>query len=332
MKFVDYAKIYVKAGDGGRGCVSFRREKYVPKGGPNGGDGGRGGNVIIRATGELHTLLDFRYKRQYKAQRGGHGMGSNKRGRDGEDLLIPVPLGTIIRDAETEEILADLDSDGAEYMPAQGGRGGQGNAHFATPTRQTPRFAQPGEPGQEKTLILELKLIADVGLAGLPNAGKSTLISKLSSAKPKIADYPFTTLTPNLGVIKVEDYKSFVMADIPGIIEGAHRGAGLGIQFLRHIERAKIILHLVDISEICQSDPVEDLLKIRSELALYNPLLVEKPFIVAGSKEDIQGDGRRLERLKAYCQRESIDFFALSSATGKGLKELLAYLTAKLCN
>ena len=259
MQFVDYTKIYVKAGDGGRGCVAFRREKYVPRGGPSGGDGGRGGHIIFKASRELNTLLDLRYQREYRAKRGQHGMGKKMHGRDGEDRIIPVPVGTVIKDADTEEVLADLDSEGVETIIAKAGRGGQGNAHFATPTRQAPKFAQPGEEGEEKNLIIELKLLADVGLIGLPNAGKSTLISVISSARPKIADYPFTTLTPNLGVVKLKDFRSFVVADIPGLIEGAHKGAGLGFQFLRHVERTSLLLHLVDASDMPETDPVEDL-------------------------------------------------------------------------
>jgi GTP-binding protein len=256
MKFVDYVKIHVKAGDGGRGCVSFRREKYVPRGGPDGGDGGRGGHIILKATKELNTLLDLKYQREYKAERGEHGKGSNKHGRNGEDKIIFVPVGTLVKEAETETVIADLDYDGKEVIVAKGGRGGLGNSHFATATRQAPKFAQPGEKGAEKQLILELKLLADVGFIGLPNAGKSTLISLISSAKPKIADYPFTTLVPNLGVVKLEDFRSFVVADIPGLIKGAHRGAGLGFQFLRHVERTSILLHLVDVSDILTTDPV----------------------------------------------------------------------------
>lgn len=330
MKFVDYAKIHVKAGDGGRGCVSFRREKYVPRGGPDGGDGGRGGSVIIKATKELNTLLDFRYKREYKAERGEHGKGSNKHGRDGEDRIIPVPIGTLIKDAETETVIADLDYDGAEVIVAKGGRGGLGNAHFATATRQAPKFAQPGEEGIEKQLILELKLLADVGLVGLPNAGKSTLISVISSAKPKIADYPFTTLVPNLGVVKQEGFRSFVVADIPGLIEGAHRGSGLGFQFLRHVERTSVLLHLVDISDILTTDPVEDFEKINRELVLYNPELLRKPMVVAGTKLDLAHDRIRLNRLKDYCRDKGLDFFPISSATGKGIKELVRYLAKKV--
>jgi GTP-binding protein len=329
MKFIDYVKIYVKAGDGGKGCVSFRREKYVPKGGPDGGDGGRGGHIVFKATKELNTLLDLRYQREYKAKRGEHGKGSNKHGKDGEDRIIPVPIGSFIKDAETGEIIADLDHEDAEAIAAKGGRGGLGNSHFTTSTRQAPRFAQPGEEGEEKWLVLELKLLADVGLIGLPNAGKSTLISVISAAKPKIADYPFTTLTPNLGVVKLEDFRSFVVADIPGLIEGAHRGAGLGFQFLRHVERTSILLHLVDISDMQTSDPVDDFEKINRELVLYSPELLKKPMAVAGTKLDIAHDGERLNRLKKYCAKNGFDFFPVSSATGKGVKELVLYLSKK---
>lgn len=326
MKFVDYTKIYVKAGDGGRGCVSFRREKYVPRGGPDGGDGGRGGHVIFRATKELNTLLDFRYKREYLAERGQHGMGKKMHGRDGKDLIIKVPIGTIIKDAGTDEVVADLDTDGLEAVIVRGGRGGQGNSHFATATRQVPRFAQPGEEGTERSLILELKLLADVGLIGLPNAGKSTLISVISSARPKIADYPFTTLVPNLGVVKHEKYRSFVVADIPGLIEGAHRGIGLGFQFLRHVERTSMLLHLVDISDMGEGDPVENFRKINKEIGLYSPMLLEKPQAVVGTKLDIAIDQKRLKALVRYCKKEGLDFFPVSSATGKGVKNLLSYL------
>jgi GTP-binding protein len=323
MKFIDYTKIYVKAGDGGRGCVSFRREKYVPKGGPDGGDGGRGGHVIFRATKELNTLLDFRYKKEYRAEKGQHGMGKKMHGRDGSDLIIRVPVGTLIKDAGTEEVLADLDGEGTEKVIAKAGRGGLGNSHFATPTRQVPRFAQPGEEGEERSLILELKLLADVGLIGLPNAGKSTLISVISSARPKIADYPFTTLVPNLGVVKFGEYKSFVVADIPGLIEGAHRGVGLGFQFLRHVERTSMLLHLVDISDNEEGDPVSILRKINRELELYSPVLVEKKQVVAGTKLDAAGSKKRLNALSRYCKREGIDFFPISAVTGQGVNRLL---------
>ena len=330
MQFVDYVTIYVKAGDGGRGCVSFRREKYVPRGGPDGGDGGRGGLITFRATNALNTLLDQTYHREYRAQRGQHGMGKKMHGKNGEDLIIPVPVGTILKDAETNDVLIDLDRNGMEAVIVKGGRGGLGNSHFATPTRQAPRYAQPGEEGDEKRLILELKLLADVGLVGLPNAGKSTLLSVISSAKPKIADYPFTTLKPVLGVVKLENYKSFVVADIPGLIEGAHKGVGLGFQFLRHVERTSILLHLVDISEAGEDDPVEDLEKVNRELELYSPELIKKPQAVAGTKLDVAGNRERLDRLETYCKENRIDFFPVAAVTGSGIKDLLAYLTIKV--
>ncbi len=330
MQFIDYVKIYVKAGDGGRGCVSFRREKYVPRGGPDGGDGGRGGHIVFKATDALNTLLDHIYHREYRAQKGQHGMGKKMHGKNGEDLIIPLPLGTLIKDAETKEVIADLDSDGKEAIFVKGGRGGLGNSHFATPTRQAPRYAQPGEEGEERWLILELKLLADIGLIGLPNAGKSTLLSVISSARPKVADYPFTTLRPMLGVVKLEDYRSFVVADIPGLIEGAHRGVGLGFQFLRHVERTSMLLHLVDISETTEGDPVENFEKINKELELYSPELVSKPQAVAGTKLDVAGSKDRLDRLEGYCKINGIDFFPVSAVTGSGIKKLLGYLSVKL--
>ena len=329
MKFVDYAKIHVKAGDGGRGCVSFRREKYVPRGGPDGGDGGRGGHIVFMATRQLNTLLDLRYKREYRAQRGRHGMGKKMHGRDGEDLVIPVPVGTVIRNADSGEVLYDLEKEGMTATAAKGGRGGLGNSHFATPTRQVPRYAQPGEEGEEKSLIIELKLLADVGLIGLPNVGKSTLISVISSARPKIADYPFTTLVPNLGVVKFEDHRSFVVADIPGLIEGAHQGTGLGFQFLRHVERTSILLHLVDVSEMGCGEPVENMEKINRELDLYSPEMAGKPQVVVGSKIDVAGDGKRLAKLRNFCRKRSLVFFEVSSVTGRGIKELLSYVAVK---
>jgi len=330
MNFIDYVKIFVKAGDGGRGCVSFRREKFVPRGGPNGGDGGRGGHVIFKATDELNTLIDLRYHREYRAQRGQHGMGKNMHGRNGDDLVIPVPVGTLIKDAETQEILFDLDKNDMDVSIAKAGRGGLGNSHFATSVRQAPRYAQPGEEGEERWLVLELKLLADIGLIGLPNAGKSTLISMLTSAKPKIAEYPFTTLRPVLGVVKREDFRSFVIADIPGLIEGAHKGAGLGFQFLRHVERTTMLLHLVDISEMGEGDPVENYEKINRELELYSPELISKPQTVVGTKSDIAGNGERLERLESYCKNSNKDFFAVSAATGTGIRRLLSYISLKM--
>lgn len=332
MKFVDYATIYVKAGDGGRGSVHFRREKFVPRGGPDGGDGGRGGHIIFTASHDYNTLLDFRYKREYRAERGAHGQKQKMHGKDGEDLLLPVPVGTLIKDATTGEILFDLDQEGATAIVAKGGRGGQGNSHFATAVRQAPQYAQPGEEGAERTLILELKLIADIGLIGLPNAGKSTLISVISAARPKIADYEFTTLVPNLGVVKPEHRKSFVVADIPGLIEGAHKGIGLGFQFLRHVERTSRLLHLVDISDVPERDPVEDLEMINRELELYSPELLKKPVTIIGTKADIVGTGERMARLEDYCSEKGLAFFAVSAATGKGIRKLISYLADALEN
>ena len=326
MKFIDQAKIYIKAGDGGRGCVSFRREKYIPKGGPNGGDGGRGGHIIFTADTNVNTLLDVKLKQHYRAEKGEHGKGKDMHGRNGKDLVILVPVGTMVKEAETGEMLVDLTEEAQSFIVATGGRGGLGNAHFKSATRQTPRFAQPGEPGDEKDLILELKLLADVGLLGLPNAGKSTLISALSSARPKIADYPFTTLAPILGVVRYGDYGSFVIADIPGLIEGAHKGTGLGFQFLRHVERTSILLHLVDISEMAEGDPVENLEKINNELKLYSSDLMKKQQIIAAAKMDIKGDGKRLDRLAEYCKDKSYDFHTICSVTGDGLKELTSRL------
>lgn len=326
MQFVDYVKIFVKAGDGGRGCVSFRREKYVPRGGPDGGDGGRGGHIIFRATDELNTLLDQRYHSEYRAKKGQHGMGKKMHGKDGEDLIVRVPVGTIIKDTYTNDMI-DLDKNGMEALIAKGGRGGLGNSHFATPVRQAPRYAQPGEEGEEKWLILELKLLADIGLIGLPNAGKSTFLSVISSAKPKIADYPFTTLRPILGVVKPEEYKSFVVADMPGLIEGAHKGVGLGFQFLRHVERTSLLLHLIDISETGGDDPVDSFEKINKELGLHSSELLKKTQAVVGTKLDIAGNREKLDRLENYCRMEKIDFFPVSAVTNNGIKKLLSYLS-----
>jgi GTP-binding protein len=329
MKFVDYVKIFVKAGDGGKGCVSFRREKYVPRGGPDGGDGGKGGDIVLRATRDLNTLLDIAYRKHYNAQRGRHGKGKKMHGKDGIDMVIPVPVGTIVKD-ENGTTLADLDYNGATVIAASGGKGGLGNWHFASSTNQAPDYAQPGIAGEERWLILELKLLADVGLAGLPNAGKSTFISVISSARPKIADYPFTTLIPNLGVVKVDEGKSYVVADIPGIIEGAHAGAGLGLQFLRHIERTSVILHLVDISDIPASDPVDDFEKINRELVLYNKALSGKPLVVVGTKLDMANDKIRLNKLRNHCMKKKQVFFAISSVTSEGIRELISYVAQRV--
>jgi GTP-binding protein len=330
MQFIDYVTIHISSGHGGKGCTSFRREKYVPRGGPDGGDGGRGGHAIFRADPQLGTLLDLRYQRTYPAENGRPGQGKKKFGRDGKDCVIEVPVGSVIKDADSGEVLADLDSPGAEFLAARGGKGGLGNSNFATSVRQAPTYSQPGLPGEEKHLLVELKLLADVGLIGLPNAGKSTLISVISNARPKIADYPFTTLVPNLGVVKFEDHRSFVVADIPGLIEGAHEGVGLGFRFLRHVERTRLLLHLVDISVATEGDPVESMLMLNRELELYSPELSEKPMAVAATKTDSAGEGEALDKLSAYCKTNGIDFFPVSAVTNTGMKDLLAYLAAKV--
>lgn len=328
--FVDEVKIFVKAGDGGNGCVSFRREKYVPRGGPNGGDGGRGGDIIIRASSSASTLLDLKYQQHYMAKRGAHGKGKDQHGRDGEDLYITVPVGTLIKELDSVERLSDLTEEGEEFICAKGGRGGRGNARFKTPTNRAPRYAEEGEKGGEKWLLLELKLMADVGLVGLPNAGKSTLISRVSSARPKIADYPFTTLTPHLGMVSWDEGKGYVIADIPGLIEGAHAGKGLGSQFLRHIERTAFLAYLIDISDGSSFDPVRSLEILRSELSQYNSCLLERPFAVVASKMDIKGDGAGLKKLTSYCKELKYDIISISSATGEGIDSLILYLGKKV--
>jgi len=330
MLFIDQVKIYVKGGDGGDGCVAFRREKFVPRGGPSGGDGGNGGAVILMASPHLSTLLDLRYQQQYIAERAPHGEGKDRHGRNSPDVIIPVPIGTLVREAETQEILADLVAEGQTIVVAKGGRGGRGNAHFATPTRQAPTFAEEGKKGEEFWLLLELKLLADVGLVGLPNAGKSTLISAISSARPKIADYPFTTLTPHLGVVKVEDYPGFVVADIPGLIEGAHAGKGLGFQFLRHIERSSFLLHLVEAQDSKAGDPIAEFETVRGELGNYSPDLLMKPFAVAATKIDIKEDGTKLGQLTDYCQQKGYPLYPISAVTGEGVKPLLAFLARQV--
>ncbi|MBI2413508.1 MAG: GTPase ObgE [Deltaproteobacteria bacterium] len=326
MKFIDEAKIYVKAGDGGRGCVSFRREKYVPKGGPDGGNGGKGGDVIFIADNRLSSLLDFQYKREFSADRGQHGMGSLCSGKNGEDLVIKLPIGTLIKDQETGEILSDLTHDGETFLCCKGGRGGKGNAHFATSTHQTPRFAQPGEAGTERHLKLELKLLADVGIIGFPNAGKSTLISHISAAKPKIADYPFTTLMPHLGIVQYGDFGGFVVADIPGLIEGAHEGKGLGIKFLKHIERTRLFIHVLDLSPFTERDPKEDFKIVNNELRSFNPELAAREQVVALNKVDITEATERLPELLNFFEGLGIKVFPISSATGKGLGNLVNHV------
>jgi GTP-binding protein len=324
--FVDEVRIFVHSGRGGDGVCSFRREKYVPRGGPDGGDGGNGGNIIVVASGRLTTLLDLRYQQHYEAKPGNPGEGSNRHGRTAPDVIIHVPVGTVITDEATDETLADLTADGQSQVVARGGRGGRGNGNFATSTNRIPTRTEPGTPGEERWLHLELKLLADVGLVGFPNAGKSTLIAAISAARPKIADYPFTTLTPNLGVVSWGEDRSFVVADIPGLIEGAHEGKGLGVQFLRHIERTSFLLHLVDISEWAAEDPVVSFEVMRKELAAYDPSLKTRPSAVVGTKLDIRGDEQRLDRLRTYCKRHRLRFFPISAVTREGLGALINFV------
>ncbi len=312
--FIDYAKIYVKAGQGGSGCVSFHREKYVDKGGPNGGDGGDGGSIIIKGSKQLRTLLDFTYRREYRAKRGQHGMGSNKTGKSGDDIILKVPLGTIVRDEKTRRVLADITAEDQTYVVAKGGKGGRGNARFATPTHRAPREWEVGKPGEEIRIELELKLIADIGLVGLPNAGKSTLLSRITAAKPKIADYPFTTLAPNLGIVKFGDFGSFVVADIPGLIEGAHTGKGLGYQFLRHIERTRALAYLIDVNE---ADHQQTFFTLKKELEAYSSLLVLKPAMIVITKMDTLTDDSWEIRLNT-----KLPVMKISAVRGDNLPEL----------
>jgi GTPase len=325
--FIDYALIEVYSGKGGDGVVTFRREKYVPKGGPSGGDGGNGGSVLIRASNNLHTLLDFRYKKKYNAGDGNSGGSSLKDGKSGRDVIIRVPVGTVIKDSETEKVLFDLDADGKEIIIAKGGKGGKGNSKFATPTNQAPRFAEEGKPGEHKKVILELKLIADVGLVGFPNSGKSTLISKISSAKPKIADYPFTTLEPNLGIVRYKDFQSFTVADIPGIIEGASQGKGLGHQFLRHIERTRIILFLI---EITSEDYQKDFDILMNELKSYSPKLVQKKIFISLSKSDLIDFDKMKEVSRIKLKGIEDKPLIFSSVSGDGLEIMMDVLWKSL--
>ncbi|WP_310598675.1 GTPase ObgE [Desulfobulbus sp.] len=320
MGFVDEAKFFVKAGDGGNGCVSFRREKFVPKGGPNGGDGGRGGDVLLRADRNLRSLIDFRYKSHFKAESGVGGQGSDKHGRSGGDCVVRVPMGSLIKDAETGAVLADLTEHGQTFCAAEGGRGGLGNARFATSTNRAPRKATPGQPGEERWLLIELKLLADVGLIGLPNSGKSTLLSRLSAANPKIAPYPFTTLEPQLGVLPFKYIDPCIIADIPGLIEGAHQGVGLGHQFLRHIERTSILLHLIDVAGEGEQ-PYEDYLTLARELAAYKQELLERRHVVVLNKIDLV-DGQRLEQVKEQFAGLDLPLLAVSAEEGDGLESL----------
>lgn len=330
MKFVDQVKIEVKAGDGGRGCVSFRREKFIPKGGPDGGDGGRGGHVYFTVDEALSTLLDYRYLRHYKAQNGGAGLGKNMHGKNGQSLELKVPPGTLIYDDETDELLADLTAVGEPLRLLEGGLGGRGNARFATSTNRAPRHAQPGLPGAARTLCLELKLLADVGLVGLPNAGKSTLISAVSAAKPKVADYPFTTLVPNLGVVRYGGFKTMVMADIPGLIAGASEGQGLGTRFLRHVERTDLFLHLVDLSCLQQGDPLDNFQLINQELRRYDANLAIKPQIVVLTKIDVTEVRDQVPALREHFQALNYPTFAVSAVTGEGIQELVNAVGARL--
>lgn len=328
--FVDEVEVTVKSGSGGNGLVAFRREKFVPRGGPAGGDGGRGGSVILLADGRLTTLIDYRYKHHYKAERGVHGGPNCMTGADGADLTLKVPLGTQVFDADSGDTIADLTVDGGRFIIAKGGRGGRGNAKFATSTKQTPRHAENGEPGEERRLRLELKLLADVGLIGFPNVGKSTLIAQVSAARPKIADYPFTTLVPNLGVVRVDEARSFVMADIPGLIEGAHAGAGLGDRFLRHIERTRLLVNIIDVSGFTERDPAQDFEVINRELRLYSSILAELPQAIAFNKIDVSGAEETAEKLAHDLEARGYKTFAISAATGKGTRALIYHLADEL--
>jgi len=331
--FIDEAKIHVKAGDGGNGCMAFRREKFVPRGGPSGGDGGHGGDVIMVSSQRHNTLIHFRYNPEHKAKRGQHGMGSNCSGQDGDSITLKVPVGTALYDEESGELIHDFSLSDEEFIVAKGGRGGRGNQHFATPTHQAPREFEMGRPGEEKIYRLRLKLLADVGLVGYPNAGKSTLISRVSAAKPKIADYPFTTLEPNLGVVTVgqePDLQSFVVADMPGLIEGAHLGQGLGVQFLKHIERTRVLAHLVDVSDASgRTDAVEDFKVINQELAGFGHGLDEKPMIVIATKIDA-ANPEKLKKLTAHAKRRKLEFHAISAVTGEGVDALKWALAKRL--
>jgi GTPase len=330
MKFVDEAKIFVKAGHGGPGCVSFRREKFVPKGGPDGGDGGKGGDVIFRADRSHHTLLDLKYQQHQIAKNGRHGSGNNRTGHGAEDLIVTVPPGTVVKDFETGEVLADLSELGQTFIVAKGGIGGKGNAHFTSSTHQTPRFAQEGMEGEERWLKMELKLLADVGLIGFPNAGKSTFISRVSAARPKIADYPFTTLTPHLGVVKYADSRSFVIADIPGLIAGAHEGLGMGIKFLKHVERTSLLFHIIDISMEPDIDAWKNFTAINDELVHYNPQLLDKPQIVAINKIDLPYVRDRVKKEVARFKKKGIILHSFSAVTGEGTQEIIKIMVTLL--
>ena len=320
--FVDYTKIIIKSGDGGNGAITFRREKYIPSGGPDGGDGGKGGDIYFEVDPDSNTLIDFRYRKKYKAQNGENGSGSNCTGKSGEDLIIKVPIGTVVKEASTGKVIADLSEKGQKELILPGGRGGKGNSHFATSTRQAPHFSQSGEKGIEVEVILELKLLADVGLIGYPNVGKSTILSVVTAATPKIADYHFTTINPNLGVVKTDYGDSFVLADIPGIIEGASEGVGLGIQFLRHIERTRLLLHVIDVSGSEGRNPVDDFYKINEELSKYSKQLSKRKQIIVANKIDAMQDSSLYQTLENLAKEKGLEIFKISAVTGQGLKEL----------
>jgi GTP-binding protein len=326
--FVDEGRIQVKAGDGGRGCISFRREAYVPRGGPDGGDGGDGGSVSFVASRSYRTLSDQKYQRQYRAENGAHGRGKTMHGRRGADLIIPVPLGTVVVDAETGVLIADLIHDGEQVLVARGGKGGRGNARFATAVRQAPRIAQPGQQGEQRLLDLTLKLLADVGLVGLPNAGKSALLCRISAAHSKVADYPFTTLTPHLGTIEIDPLGAMVVADIPGLIKGAAAGAGLGVRFLRHVERTRLLVHVIDVSDDAR-DPLDALSVVEAELEAYNPALLRRPRVIAANKIDLP-HATYLPALRALCAERAIPLFPMSAVTGEGVEALVRYLAEQL--
>lgn len=328
--FIDHAKIFVRSGDGGNGGCSFRREKFVPLGGPDGGDGGDGGSVVVVASTRVTTLLDLKYRRHYEAESGAPGQKANRHGRSGTNVTITVPVGTVIRHAETQDLLADLVTPEQREVVAKGGKGGKGNARFATSTNRAPRTFEEGTPGEELYLDLELKLLADVGLVGFPNAGKSTLISALSAARPEIADYPFTTLQPHLGVVPLGEYDSFVMADVPGLIEGAHRGKGLGHQFLKHVQRTRFLLYLLDVSEWTTDDPVNALRVLQGEVSAFDRTLGQRAFAVVGTKIDSRGNSQHLREIEHYCQDHQMTFFPISSATREGLETLRAFLAQRL--
>ncbi len=321
--FVDEVDIWVKAGHGGRGCLSFHREKFVEKGGPDGGDGGRGGHIILEVDPQLSTLVDLRYRRKYQAKKGGAGQGNNMHGKNGGDTTIRIPPGTLVKDVEFGQLLADLATPGEQFTAARGGIGGRGNARFKSSTNRAPRRVESGLDGEERHLQLELKLLADIGIIGFPNVGKSTLISRISAARPKIAGYPFTTITPNLGVVRTDNYRSFVVVDIPGLIEGASEGIGLGIQFLRHIERTKCFVHIIDVSSATTREPVDDFHAIHAELAHYDSALCQRPEIVVANKVDILDDAERLSVLQQFCLEQQMQFFSISAVTGQGINELV---------